>query len=161
MWYMSSCEDAIQRLLGTRNWVAVQAQLAEVCQTVISTRLFGSGFRSVQSEVVRAGIEQQVNAFFKTKLDASERIAEAAWLNLKQIILNDLAAKDCIAGMAERRKIKVEYLQQSVELLVRRTTKPSTSSQRRGKPRLSSFAHSTYLLRVGTRDPQGRGQEVE
>ena len=104
---------------STDNWVAVQAQLTEVCQTAIGMRLFGSGFRSVQSEVVRAGIEQQVNAFFKTKLDASERITEAAWLNLKQIILNDLAAKDCIAGMAERRMIKVEYLQQSVELLVR------------------------------------------
>ena len=64
-------EAATTKLLTTPCWLVVQRELGEVVSSEICMRLFGSGLRSVQTELIKAKIQKAMDEHFATT-DVSE-----------------------------------------------------------------------------------------
>ena len=107
-------KEAAMKLLTSTSWLDAQDELAIVTKSDIGMRLFGSGLRSVQNEIVQKRIDKAFD-----DLMGNGKLSESSVRDAIASILKELLGLEVLVGMPERRKVTVSYLQRNVEIPVK------------------------------------------
>jgi hypothetical protein len=102
-----------EKLLASASWVDARKELSVIVKHDIGVRLFGSGLRSVQNEI----LQQNIDKGFEDLFAACNVSAATVWQQTSEL-LKSLMINDVLGGMPERWKITLRYLGEAIEVTV-------------------------------------------
>lgn len=108
-------KEATETVMKATTWLDCEAELSLIVKSKLGMRLFGSGLRSVQTEIVQSRIMES----FKAMMDKAEPITADAMRAKQSEVLKSLMSSEMLHSLPERRKITLQYLGQDIEVQVK------------------------------------------